>query len=121
MVALNLSLGDQGWLDEQDCGCPYRGIGWTTRFRAIESFEKLKAAGMTFLDTDVIRILEADLPARFGGGPTDYQLVEEEPSMGDPVSCSWCGPRSARRCRRRHRLVSRPPRTRIRGASASWR
>ena len=78
LVALNLSLGDQGWLDEHDCGCPYRGIGWTTRLRAIESFEKLKAAGMTFLDTDVIRILEADLPARFGGGPTDYQLVEEE-------------------------------------------
>jgi hypothetical protein len=82
MVALNLSLGDQGWLDEHDCGCPYRGVGWTTRLRAIESFEKLNAAGMTFLDTDVIRILEAELPARFGGRPTDYQLVEEEHADG---------------------------------------
>ena len=82
MVALNLSLGDQGWLDEQDCGCPYRGVGWTTRLRAIESFEKLNAAGMTFLDTDVIRILETELPARFGGRPTDYQLVEEEHADG---------------------------------------
>ena len=37
---------------------------------------------MTFLDTDVIRILEADLPARFGGGPTDYQLLEEDDAHG---------------------------------------
>jgi hypothetical protein len=39
---------------------------------------------MTFLDSDVIRILEDVLPARFGGGPTDYQLVEEETAEGFP-------------------------------------
>jgi hypothetical protein len=39
---------------------------------------------MTFLDTDVIRVLEEVLPARFGGGPTDYQLVEEERPDGLP-------------------------------------
>jgi hypothetical protein len=83
-VALNLSLGDQGRLDARDCGCPYRRVGWTTRLGQIESFEKLNAGGMTFLDTDVVRILEADLPARFGGGPTDYQLVEEERLDGLP-------------------------------------
>jgi hypothetical protein len=33
---------------------------------------------MIFLDTDVIPVLEENLPARFGGGPTDYQLVEDE-------------------------------------------
>ncbi len=38
----------------------------------------------SFLDTDVIRILEADLPARFGGGPTDYQLLEEDDAGGHP-------------------------------------
>jgi hypothetical protein len=37
---------------------------------------------MTFLDTDLIRVLEEVLPARFGGGPTDYQLVEEEDDDG---------------------------------------
>jgi hypothetical protein len=37
---------------------------------------------MTFLDTDVIRVLEEVLPARFGGGPTDYQLVQGEGSEG---------------------------------------
>ncbi len=84
LVALNLSLGDQGELDQRDCGCPYQRIGWITHLREIESFEKLKAGGMTFLDTDVIRILEADLPARFGGGPTDYQLLEEDGVDGRP-------------------------------------
>ena len=82
LVALNLSLGDQAHLDQRDCGCPYQRTGWTTHLRDIESFEKLKAGGMTFHDTDVIRILEADLPARFGGGPTDYQLLEEDDAHG---------------------------------------
>ena len=31
---------------------------------------------MTWLDVDVIRVLEETLPARFGGEPTDYQLLE---------------------------------------------
>jgi hypothetical protein len=84
LIALNLSLGDQAHLDRRDCGCPYQRIGWTVHLRSIESFEKLNAGGMTFLDTDVIRIVEADLPARFGGGPTDYQLVEEESEDGRP-------------------------------------
>jgi hypothetical protein len=39
---------------------------------------------MTFLDTDVIRVLEEELPARFGGTPTDYQLLEEEADDGQP-------------------------------------
>ena len=39
---------------------------------------------MTFLDADVIRVLEEEMPARFGGTPTDYQLVEEEAKDGQP-------------------------------------
>lgn len=39
---------------------------------------------MTFLDADLIRALEEVLPARFGGGPTDYQLAEEETEEGHP-------------------------------------
>jgi hypothetical protein len=84
LIALNLSLGDQAYLDPRDCGCPYQQVGWTTHVRDIESFEKLNAGGMTFLDTDLVRIVEADLPARFGGGPTDYQLLEEEAADGRP-------------------------------------
>jgi hypothetical protein len=84
LIALNLSLGDQAHLDHRDCGCPYQRTGWITHLRDIESFEKLNAGGMTFLDTDVIRIVETELPRRFGGGPTDYQLLEEESSDGRP-------------------------------------
>jgi len=39
---------------------------------------------MNFLDTDVVRVIEEVLPARFGGGPADYQLVESEDGNGRP-------------------------------------
>jgi hypothetical protein len=51
--------------------------------RNIRSFEKLTAGGMTFMDTDVIPLLEQVLPARFGGSPIDYQLLEQEKDEGE--------------------------------------
>lgn len=85
LVLLNLSMGDRGELVERACGCPIEALGWRTHLRSVRSFEKLTAAGMTFLDLDVVRVLEETLPDRFGGGPTDYQLVEEEdPASGRP-------------------------------------
>jgi hypothetical protein len=50
----------------------------------VRSYEKLTAAGMTFLDAHVLRVLEEVLPARFGGVATDYQLLEEEAESGQP-------------------------------------
>ncbi len=44
----------------------------------IRSYEKLTSEGMTFIGSDLIRLVEDVLPARFGGGATDYQFVEEE-------------------------------------------
>ena len=38
--------------------------------------------GVTVLGSDVTCVLEEVLPLRFGGDPTDYQLVEEEGSGG---------------------------------------
>lgn len=78
LVLLNVSLGDQAEVEQHACGCPLEGLGWSTHLQNIRSFEKLTTGGMTFLDTDVIRVLEEVLPARFGGGPADYQLVEDE-------------------------------------------
>jgi len=75
-------MGDAGILEPADCGCPLTALGWTTRLRSILSFEKLTGEGMTFHDTDVVRILDETLPARFGGGPGDYQLVEDESPDG---------------------------------------
>jgi hypothetical protein len=84
LVLLNVSLGDQAVLSRRACGCPLERLGWTTHLQQIRSFEKLTAAGMTFLDTNVLRVLEEVLPARFGGGPTHYQLLEEEAEDGQP-------------------------------------
>jgi hypothetical protein len=74
---LNVSLGDQATLEKRSCGCVMEQIGWQSHLHTIRSQEKLTALGMNFLDKDVIRVLEEILPARFGGGPTDYQLIEE--------------------------------------------
>jgi hypothetical protein len=84
-VFLNVSMGDMAVLDRRDCGCALGALGWHTHASRIRSFEKLTGLGMTFLDTDVVRILEEVLPAVFGGAPTDYQLLEEEGPEGDPV------------------------------------
>ncbi len=84
IVLLNVSLGDRATLDSRACGCPLEALGWTTHLHTVRSYEKLTAGGMTFLDADVIRILEAVLPSRFGGAPTDYQLVEDEAATGAP-------------------------------------
>jgi hypothetical protein len=77
-VLLNVSLGDRADLAERACDCPLERLGWTTHVHTVRSFEKLKVAGMVLLDTEVMRLLEEVLPARFGGGPTDYQLVDDE-------------------------------------------
>jgi hypothetical protein len=81
---LNVSLGDLAGMEVRRCGCPLEAVGWTTHLRGIRSQEKLTAWGMSLLDTDVVRVLEETLPARFGGGPTHYQLVEDVAEDGTP-------------------------------------
>jgi hypothetical protein len=73
---LNVCLGDQATLERRACGCGLEYFGWTLHVHGVRSFEKLTAGGITLLDVDVDRVLEEVLPARFGGEPTDYQLVE---------------------------------------------
>jgi hypothetical protein len=63
LVMLNLSLGDQATVRQRACGCPLAEYRWGTHLQAIVSREKLTAAGMTFYDTDVIRVLEGPLAA----------------------------------------------------------
>jgi hypothetical protein len=82
---LNVSMGDQGIMEERSCGCPLEDEGWPTHLHGVRSFEKLTGSGMTFLDTDVITVLEEHLPSVFGGAPTDYQLMESETEQGHAV------------------------------------
>jgi hypothetical protein len=83
-VMLNVSLGDRAVLTTRACGCPLERLGWSSHLHTIRSDEKLTAGGMTFLDSDVIRVMEEVLPSRFGGAPTDYQLVDAEGEDGRP-------------------------------------
>jgi hypothetical protein len=84
LVLLNVSLGDEAVLSRRRCGCPLEATGWTTHLHTIRSHEKLTAGGMTILDADAVTALEEVLPARFGGAPTDYQLLEREDARGQP-------------------------------------
>lgn len=84
MILLNVSLGDVARLERTACGCPLEHEGWDTHVWDVRSYEKLTAGGITFLDTDVARVLEEVLPSKFGGAPTDYQLLEDEAEDGAP-------------------------------------
>jgi hypothetical protein len=77
LILLNVSMGDHGIVKSGACNCPVEALGWSRRLHTIRSYEKLTVGGMTVLDSDVIRLLEEVLPARFGGAPTHYQLVED--------------------------------------------
>jgi hypothetical protein len=83
-VLLNVSMGDRATSTERRCGCPLEALGWRTHLQAIRSYEKLNAGGVMLEDGDVVRVLEQTLPRLFGGGPTDYQLVEDEADDGAP-------------------------------------
>ncbi|MBN2408135.1 MAG: hypothetical protein JXE07_00235 [Candidatus Aminicenantes bacterium] len=85
IVMLNVSLGDTASMERRECGCALGEMGLDIHIHGIRSFEKLTCGGMAFFDSDLIRILEVDLPSRFGGTPTDYQLVEEEDAEGKPL------------------------------------
>jgi len=84
LVMLNVSMGDEATLGPRACGCPLEALGWPTHLQGVVSREKLTAAGMTFHDVDVVHVLERVLADRLGGGPTDYQLLEDESETGEP-------------------------------------
>jgi hypothetical protein len=79
---LNMETGDYATLFTRQCGCPLESLGWTDHLMNIRSFEKLNAEGRLFFGSNLIRLVEEVLPHRFGGDPTDYQLVEREDGEG---------------------------------------
>ena len=81
-LLLNVGMGDYGNLCERECSCTFGQVGFSTCLSGIRSYEKLTGEGVTFVDTDFIRIIERELPERFGGRSTDYQLVEKEDEHG---------------------------------------
>lgn len=77
-LMLNVESDDYGTLETRACGCLLGQLGLTLHVHGVRSYEKLTSEGMTFLGSDLIALVDEILPARFGGYPTDYQLVEEE-------------------------------------------
>jgi hypothetical protein len=77
-LMLNVESDDYGTLETRPCGCLLGELGLNVHVHGVRSYEKLTSEGMTFLGSDLIALVDEILPARFGGNPTDYQLVEEE-------------------------------------------
>lgn len=77
-LLINVESGDFANRSERRCGCVFDELGFTTHLDSIRSYEKLTTEGMHFTGRVLFRVLEEVLPARFGGDPTDYQLVEAE-------------------------------------------
>lgn len=77
-VMLNVESGDSAVAVERDCGCAAGESGFRRHLHTIRGDEKLTIEGMGFVGTDVLLLVEELLPRKFGGSPTDYQLVERE-------------------------------------------
>jgi hypothetical protein len=81
-ILLNVESDDYAIIEKHPCTCALGELGFHTRLRHIRSFSKLTGEGTTLVGSDVARVLEEELPERFGGSALDYQLVEEEDDQG---------------------------------------
>jgi hypothetical protein len=81
-VMLNVQMDDYGIVEEHRCGCELDSYGYTTHLREIRSYSKLVGEGATLIGNEMQRVLEEVLPARFGGSPLDYQMMEQEDEQG---------------------------------------
>lgn len=104
-LMLNVETDDYGIVERRDCGCPWQEFGFTTHLGGIRSFRKLSGEGVTLVGTDMVRILEEVLPARFGGSPLDYQLLEEEDERGFTRLSLTMSPRVELAADREHEVV----------------
>jgi hypothetical protein len=81
-ILINVESDDFGILEERQCGCLLGEMGFQQHIRQVRSLRKLTGRGITLVGADIARIIEEDLPARFGGSSQDFQLVEEEDHSG---------------------------------------
>lgn len=79
-VLLNAEVDDYGRLtvDDEPCRCVFGGIGFRHRVAEVRGISKIVAEGVTVYGDVLTRLVETELPRRFGGSPGDYQFGEEE-------------------------------------------
>jgi hypothetical protein len=81
-IMLNVIADDYGRIERRNCGCLFEECGYEFHLSNIQSVNKLTGEGVTLVGSEMLKILEQGLPARFGGSPLDYQLQEEEDAQG---------------------------------------
>jgi hypothetical protein len=81
-LLLNVENGDYAALGRRNCGCALDRAGFKLHLHHIRSYEKFTSEGMNYFYGDLFEFFEKILPSEFGGGPGDYQLVEEEDEKG---------------------------------------
>lgn len=81
-IMLNVVSDDYGVMHERACGCLLEQCGFTAHLSEIHSINKLTGEGITLVGSEIVHVLEHELPARFGGSPLDYQLQEQEDAQG---------------------------------------
>ena len=77
-LLVNVDVGDDGLLEWRQCGCLLDELGLTLHVNGVSGREKFASDGVHFLGAELLELVDDVLPGRFGGGPTDYQLVETE-------------------------------------------
>lgn len=77
-LMLNVESDDYAVLETRECGCAFGALGLHRHVREIRSYEKLCSEGVSFLGTELLRLVEEVLPSTFGGSLADYQFVERE-------------------------------------------
>ena len=83
---INLEIGDHGVMSPSQCDCVFSKLGFTSVISDMYSYTKLTSHGMTLPASGIVAILEGVLPARFGGSPVDYQLVEQDAGSGTRIA-----------------------------------
>ena len=81
-LLFNVESGDYGLMIRRDCGCALEKAGLSLHLYSIRSFEKFTSEGMNYFYGDLYELFERTFPREFGGGPGDYQLMEEEDETG---------------------------------------
>lgn len=79
-VLINVENDDYATVlrDDVPCSCAFGQAGVRVRIENPRGVSKVVAAGVTIRGEVFERLVETTLPERFGGGPGDYQFVEEE-------------------------------------------
>jgi hypothetical protein len=81
-LQLNVATGDYAVVERRSCGCTLGRAGLSLHIHRVRSYEKLATEGMNYVLDGLPEALEGTLPLEFGGGPGDYQLLEEEDAGG---------------------------------------